>query len=331
MTIPAGDAVLSSEWLSRTLEGRVISATSIGVEHGFSGRVHRVVAETPGGSVSFVVKQDGSDKVERELLFRSHLGERLRDCIARCFGGTSDSASGSGVLVLEDVTPAEQGDVLEGCTHAQAEAVVRALARVHGASWAARDDRIPASLPRWRPAPMEPDAWADRLERARRRFPAILTGSLLAELPDLPEQVASAVEQLTRGPASWIQVDAHLDNVLWRPDGTAVLLDWCSAAIGPPAFDLARFFVEGVVDASQPERVRALMSTYAEERGVQGAQAGPIELHPGFALALPPLLQGAIGWAGRQELELTGRPAALCESFLRSLCDWRRKGEYRPH
>ena len=251
------------------------------------------------------------------------------DCIAKCFGGTSDSKSGSGVLVLEDVTPAEQGDVLRGCTHAQAEAVVRALARVHGASWAARTDRIPPSLPRWRPASMERDRWTDRLERARQRFPAILNRSLLADFHDLPEQVASAVEELTRGPVSWIQVDAHLDNVLWRRDGTAVLLDWCNAAIGPPAVDLARFFVDGVVDASQPERVSALMATYAEERGSQGAQAGPIELHPGFALALPPLLQGAIGWAGREELELTGRPAALCESFLRSLCDWRRAENVR--
>ncbi len=132
--------------------------------------------------------------------------------------------------------------------------------------------------------------------------------------------------ELTRGPASWIQVDAHLDNVLWRRDGTAVLLDWCNAAIGPPAVDLARFLVEGVVDASQPERVGALMSTYAEERRIQGARAELIELRAGFALALPPLLQGAIGWAGREELELTGRPAALCESFLRSLCEWRRAG-----
>lgn len=325
MTIPAGDAVLSSEWLSRTLGGRVVSATRIGVEYGFSGRVHRVVTETPGGSVSFIVKQDGSAEVERELLFRSHVGERLGDFIAKCFGGTSDSKSGSGVLVLEDVTPAEQGDALKGCTHAQAEAVVRALARVHGASWAARDDRI-SPLPRWRPAPMEPGQWTDRLERARERFPAILNRSLLAELHDLPEQVASAVELLTRGPASWIQVDAHLDNVLWRRDETAVLLDWCSAAIGPPAVDLARFFVEGVVDASQPERVSTLMATYAEERGILGDRVELSELHAGFALALPPLLQGAIGWAGGEELELADRPAALCESFLRSLCEWRRAG-----
>ena len=99
MTIPAGDAVLSSEWLSRTLEAspdwpggarRVVSATRIGVDYGFSGRVHRVVAETQGQTVSFIVKQDGSAQIERELLFRSQLGERLPECIAKCFGGTSD-------------------------------------------------------------------------------------------------------------------------------------------------------------------------------------------------------------------------------------------------
>ena len=177
---------------------------------------------------------------------------------------------------------------------------------------------------------MEADRWTDCLERARQQFPAILSPSLLAELHDLPEHVASAVEQLVRGPASWIQVDAHLDNVLWRPDGRAVILDWCSAAVGPPVLDLARFVVEGVVDASQPERVAALVSTYAEELGIQGARAGPVELHAGFALALPPLLQGAIGWAG-EEPELTGRPAAICESFLRSLCDWSVSDEYGLH
>jgi hypothetical protein len=340
MTIPAGDALLSSEWLRRTLETsptwpdgavRVVSATRIGVDYGLSGRIHRVVAETRGGPVSFVVKQEGSAQVERELLFRSRFGERLRGCIAECFGGTSDSKSGSGVLVLEDVAPALQGDVLRGCTHAQAEAVVRALARVHGTSWEVQDDLVPPSLPRWRPIPMERDRWADRLGRARERFPEILNRSLLAEVHDLPEEVASSVEQLIRGPASWIHVDAHLDNVLWRPNGTAVLLDWGNAAIGPPPVDLARFFIEGVVDASQPERVGGLVSTYAEELRVQGARAGLAELQAGLALTLPPLLQGVIGWAGREDLELTGRPAAVCENFLRSLCDWLITDDYGLH
>ena len=341
MRIPAGDAVLSSEWLSSALATsrdwphgalRVESATRIGIGYGLSGRTHRVVAQTArGGLTSFVVKQERSAEIERELLFRSHCDERLRGCIPDCFGGLSDSRSGRGVLVLEDVAPARQGDVLQGCTNTQAQAVVRALACVHGASWSAQHDALPRSLPRWRPAPMEPDRWTDRLCRARERFPATLSPGLVAEIRDLPEEVASAVEQLTRGPASWIHVDAHLDNVLWRPDGTAVMLDWCNASIGPPAADLARFLTEGVVDAAQQERVAALLSTYVEELRVHGAQVELTELKAGFALALRPLLQGVVGWAGRENLELASRAAALCENFLRSLCDWSMSDEYGLH
>lgn len=78
MTIPAGDAILSSEWLSRTLETsptwpngavRVVSATRIGIDYGLSGRIHRVVAEVRGRRVSLVVKQDDSAHVARERSF----------------------------------------------------------------------------------------------------------------------------------------------------------------------------------------------------------------------------------------------------------------------
>ena len=341
MSVPDGDAVLSSEWLNSALAAspdwphgalRVLSAARIGVGYGLSGRIHRVGVETArGGLASLVVKQDGSAEVARELLFRSHCGDRLPGCIAECFGGLSDSESGRGVLVLEDVAPARQGDVLARCTDDQARAVTRALARVHGASWSVDDDALPRSLPRWRPAPMEPDQWTDRLRRARGRYPEILSPALFAELRDLPEEVANAVDQLTRGPASWIHVDSHLDNVLWRPDGTAVLLDWCNASIGPPAADLARFLTEGVVDTAQPERLSDLLSTYADELRVSGARVELSELKAGFALTLRPLLQGVVGWTGREDLELAGRPAALCQSFLRSLCDWSTSDEYGLH
>jgi thiamine kinase-like enzyme len=339
--IPAGDAVLSSEWLTSALATfrgwphgavRVESATRIGIGYGLSGQIHRVVAETArGGVTSFVVKQDRSAEVQRELLFRSHCGELLRGCLAHCFGGTSDRQSGRGVLVLEDVAPARQGDVLAGCTNDEARAVVRALARVHGASWSVHDDALSRSLPRWRPVPMERDRWTDRLGRARERFPEILSPGVLAELRELPEKVAIAVELLARGPASWLHVDAHLDNVLWRSDGTAVLLDWSNAAIGPSAADLFRFFTEGVVDVAQSERLTALLSTYAEELRLHGARVELIELKADFALALRPLVQGVVGWAGREDLELAGRTAALCENFLRSLCDWSMSDEYGLH
>jgi pimeloyl-ACP methyl ester carboxylesterase/thiamine kinase-like enzyme len=337
--IPADDGVLSSEWLNGALamspnwpDGRfaVASATRIGVAYGLSGRIHRVVAETTSGrSITFVVKQEGAAEVERELLFRSHCGDALRRCIAECFAGASDSESGRGVLVLEDVAPAVQGDVLSGCTDAQAEAVLRALARVHAACSSVREDALPAALPRWRPAPAAADRWNDLLERARERFPHVLTSNMVAAICELPEQVESAVEQLNRGLPSWLHRDAHLDNVLWRADGSAVLLDWCNAAIGPPVVDVARFLTEGVVRSSEPERLEGLLLTYREELEVLGAApVGLNELKLRFALALRPLLQSVVGWAGREDLELKGRTARLCANFLGSLCDWSTRSEY---
>jgi Phosphotransferase enzyme family len=332
VSVPGGDAVIGSGWLSRVLEAspawangqvRVLSAAQIGVERGLSGRVHRVLAETErGGSVSFVVKQETADAVERELHFRAHCGELVRGCIPDLLCGQSDAASERGVLVLEDIAPAEQGDVLYGCTDEEAEAVLRVLARLHGGSWKVAGDGVPAGVPRWRVQPMEPDRWRDRLARATERFPAILAPRISSRMLDLPERAADAGGRLSQGPASWIHVDAHLDNTLFRPDGTVVLVDWCNAAIGPPVVDLARFLTEGVIAPSQSERVTGLLSVYVEELSRAGVDVPLPEVHAGFGLALLPLLQGAVGWAGRDDLERRGRSAVVCKNFLQSMCGW---------
>jgi len=238
--------------------------------------------------------------------------------IPTCFGGLSDRGTGRGVLLLEDVAPAEQGDVLHGSTREQAEAAVRVLARLHGSSWRARDEAFPPSLPRWGARPMEPERWIDRLTRASERFPEILTQDLVEQIRDLPTEVVPAVDRLRDGPACWIHGDAHLDNVLWRSDGTAVLLDWCNAAIGPPAADVARFLGEGVESESRP----ALVATYVQELQSTGISVEPADVAAGVELASLLLLQGMVGWAGREDLAVQGRTAAVCRSGLRNMCGW---------
>jgi hypothetical protein len=324
VSIPLGGGVLSSTWLSGALEDspdwphgsvHVLGASRIGTDHGLSGRIHRVVGDTErGGSRSLVVKQESAEAVARELLFRSESGEVMRGSIPACFAGEVDEATGRGVLLLEDITPAEQGDVLQGCKESKARAALAALARLHAHTWRAGDDSFPASLPRWGVQPMERDRWLDRLVRASQRFPQILTPSVAAEIDDLPDRVAPALDELRGGPASWTQTDAHLDNVLWRPDGTAVLLDWCHAAIGPPFGDLARFLSEGVEEESRP----VLVSAYVDELRQSGVEVALAEVTAALRLALLPLLQGMVGWAGRKDLPSRARAAEVCESALRS-------------
>ena len=146
MRIPSGDGVVSSAWLNRALGAssvwqggsvKVVSATRIGADYGLSGRVHRVVAVTERvGSVSFIVKEEGSAEVERELLFRSSCGKMFSLLHSPTCSVVSPTANPvAGCSFSSNVGPAEQGDVLRGCTHSQAESgAMRGLARVHGAS-----------------------------------------------------------------------------------------------------------------------------------------------------------------------------------------------------
>jgi hypothetical protein len=327
VAIRSGDGVLSAAWLNGVLgdsQGwphgsiRVLTATQIGVEHGMSGRIHRVVVETErGGSRSLVVKQDRAEAVERELLFHNECATFMRDSIPACYGGTFDVETGRGALLLEDIAPAEQGDVLRGCTKARARSALSALARLHAGSWQARDTH-PTTCPRWRAQPMELDRWLDRLGRAGERFPHILTRALLARLADLPDTVSIALDHLRGGPVSWVQLDTHLDNVLWRPDGTAVLLDWSNAAIGPPIADVARFLSEGVDAGSRA----GLVDAYVRERQRTGSDTDLADVSSSLHWALLPLLQSAVGWAGREDLRSHGRAADVCERWLLSVCDW---------
>jgi hypothetical protein len=54
-----------------------------------------------------------------------------------------------------------------------------------------------------------------------------------------------------------------------------------------------------------------------------GVTAGnAAELRVAMRIALPALVQGAVGWAGREGLTQHARMADVCESFLRSVCAW---------
>ena len=114
---------------------RVRSATRIGTGFGLSGGdVYRVHAEKRAGSLSLVLKREGAEAVERALRFHRAVGARLVRSVPACLGGLVDRASDMGILLLEDIAPAEQGDVLAGCTDRQALAAVRSLARIHAVS-----------------------------------------------------------------------------------------------------------------------------------------------------------------------------------------------------
>lgn len=298
----------------------------IGAEHGLSGTAHRVMARTEAGKrVTFLVKEDRVEGVERALAFHAAMGNRLRGSIPTCYGGSVDFRSGTGILYLEDIAPAHQGDVLVDPGDDALRAAIRTIARVHAAFWRSRGADHEPTPPRWKADAWDDERWRDRLTRARSRFPAILSGAVTARLRDLPARVAFAGRGLAAGPASWIHGDAHLDNVLWRESGEAVLLDWAGATIGPPAVDAARFVVESPPTVASDEgRVAALVEAYQAQLRADGVPETDVGLVPRMIeLAARPLAQGVVGWAGRlEDRPLDPRMERLRENALRGVVAW---------
>jgi aminoglycoside phosphotransferase (APT) family kinase protein len=305
---------------------RVEQARRIGTEHGLSGTVHRVHGRTEAGKpVAFIVKRDEAAGVERALAFHAAMGERLVGWIPACYGGSVDEASGVGTLYLEDVHPATQGDVLVDPGPERARAAIRTIARVHAASWRARSGDYDAKLDRWDAVAWDVDRWRDRLTGARARFPDLLTAAVARRLTELPNRVTEAATTLGTGPSSWVHGDAHLDNILWRPDGRAVLLDWAGARIGPPTVDVARFLVEGPAGPrTEPARGVALIAAYQLQLREGGVSAADVARVVGLTgLAMWPLAQSIIGWAGRPEtIALDARMARLRENAISGVVAW---------
>lgn len=172
------------------------------------------------------------------------------------------------VLLLEDLAPAEPGDQLAGLAPGRLEAVVRATARAHAASW--NDPRLTERewLPPVDAAPALLRVFHRRAQNLFRRAPggpvpiAVLT--LAAEVN---EQISPLCRALAGPPWTLLHGDLRADNLFFRADGPEgiVFTDWQVPQRGRGALDLA-YFLAGTLDPSATrEQEEGLVQLYAEE------------------------------------------------------------------
>ncbi|MDJ0953292.1 MAG: aminoglycoside phosphotransferase family protein [Acidimicrobiia bacterium] len=307
MRFPSDGNEFDVDWLNTQLErsrvwtdGTVASVRGerIGGEFGLSGRVYRLFAPTIAGATpTLVAKIEAEDEIRRAVTFRAHNERLLAGVIPASYGSYLDS-QGQGVILLEDIPQATQGDDLAGCTLAQALDLIDIVARLHATTWFDAASDAPIELDRWSAAAWAPERWSNRLEKARERYPDHYTAQIVERLAACSDEATAAIQVLALGPASWVHRDPHLDNILWRADGSPVLLDWSGAAIGPPAVDVAVLLVSLAFRNDAPIDPDQLLARYASSLQRYGVDAGLDEITRTAALALRIQIRGMIGWAG---------------------------------
>ena len=338
---------MSPAWLTAALtsaavlrSGRVVTATwkRVGQGYGFTGIVARgevryenahdglprtLIAKLPmslDGSVSaHRAAQDADRSAARRYYERcareAHFYRLVQaDCAPKLYYAAVDEARRRVVLLLEDVSGGLQGDLLRGCSVADVRLVIDALARFHAQWW---DRRPPDGFNRLR---LDPETWQARYALHADRFlnsygdritPAF--GRLVMELRPRLAAIAGAMEARRR---TLIHGDLHLDNLIFdrrRRDRPVVLLDWQTASVGAPAWDLTLLLFDSLRVEARRTAEDELFNRYVNQLRQHGVRSYSVEqLRRDCGLALLEWLAGTVGWLTTlDEDALTERERAL--------------------
>lgn len=167
------------------------------------------------------------------------------------------------ILVIEDIADARPPTQMLGGSLDDAHRSLEVLARFHAANWMRSDatahyrhifpvDTVPrvgqASYVRNR------DEFVDR-------FGPVLRDGMLERLDAIQERVPEICSALAAEPWTLLHGDYRLDNVLFRPNGEMVVLDFQGLGSGRPAVDVA-YFITTALTAEHREEEEPLLRTY---------------------------------------------------------------------
>jgi aminoglycoside/choline kinase family phosphotransferase len=130
----------------------------------------------------------------------------------------------------------------------------------------------PDGLPLWDAATMATTAMATLLDwwwPARFGAPAPQ-----AARDDIAQALAMMLRSIAAGPQTLVHRDYFSGNLLWQPDGRVGIIDFQSAAIGHPAYDLVSLLQDARRDFPSGARLRAVQRYLAARPDLDPADFG---------------------------------------------------------
>lgn len=294
-SVPIAIGEVTAAWLAAVVgDVEALTVEEIGGDFGLSGTTYRLDLQTSCGHRRLVAKLAGARQTERELTFYEKCAPRTPVPLPSLVGGAVDHGEDRGVVVLDHLPGVRQGDVLVGCTRDEALTLAELLGAMHAAWWGGED---PALAPLVALASPRQAIRSERLAPFVERHGASLPDDVRGRVEVLPELVPAAHGALAAGPATLTHRDFHADNVLFPAAGPPYVIDWQSAAVGPPAVDVARLLVECLTAEQQRAFGDAAVERYLArlaEAGIDRQTALRREIEQAAVLAMA----GVVNWLG---------------------------------
>ena len=228
---------------------------------GEGGIPDSVVAKVPSDVAS--TRELGARAYQREVGFYRDLAATVDGRVPTCHHADISDSGSEFVLLLEDITPARQGDQLTGCPPEDARRAIANLARLHASTWG-RDDAF---------------SWLDDGAGSGQDLVLFMRMAMDAFEPRFVDLVESdamqvfnafadaadrwqAAEPSTR---SMVHGDYRLDNLLFSTtDDSVAAVDWQTVTFASPARDLAYFLGNSLGTEDRRSHEDELIDHYLE-------------------------------------------------------------------
>lgn len=260
MRFPTSPDQLSTDWLRHAL-GFALSdfeVEPLGAGSGIIGLVTRVHLASPAGPPSIIAKFPSPvaenravaqtyDMYGREVAFYRGIAPGISLRVPTCYYADLDRDTGDFVLLLEDLQDMRVGDQVAGCSSADADLVIRGIAKLHASTW--ERDASDTLIRHDNPAQRDGMIGGFRMgwPLVRERFSDLVPpgGDHLER--SMPAAVPRLLAEMCRPPMCVAHADVRLDNVMFGDRGIA-LVDWQSVCMSAPEQDLAYFVTQSLSD-----------------------------------------------------------------------------------
>lgn len=225
-----------------------------------------VVGKFPSTSETSRAAAAATGTYVREVGFYRDVRSMIQTRTPEPYFVAEDRPANSFVLIMEDITPAAQGDQIAGCGVDAAKLALRAAADLHGPTWGRDLDHFD-----WLELP-DPDRMKELSQLYAALFPAFearyrdaLDSDHIA-IGAWMGQNLEALGMLRTGELCLTHRDFRLDNMLFsvHPDQAPLtVVDWQTAAIGRGVSDIAYFLGAGLLPDVRQQEERGLVGYYA--------------------------------------------------------------------
>jgi hypothetical protein len=273
---------ITSEWLSSRLGADVRITSEKRIGDGLVGMNMRYGLDVPAGSglpSSIIAKLPSPDPTsratgialrnyEREVKFYEVIAPTVDICVARCWHSDWDEGTGDFVLLMEDLSPAEQGNQITGCSVELARRSVLELARLHGPRWA--DPTLDGIEFLQRRGPGDAEQLQMIYSMMLPGFLATYSRHLDQEGTELVERFAARIPDWLAGrdlPSTVTHGDYRLDNLMFasavggHPIAT---VDWQTPGHGQATADISYFMGAGPLTDDRRAIERGLLDEYLQ-------------------------------------------------------------------